>query len=151
MPSLDTSTLSSIPTSFATVSIGCSESHTLPLKLSALARAGFTGIELGFPDLLSFASQHLKKDVGNKDFDDLVEAAKEVKKLCEKEKLTIMLLQPFANFEGWKEGSDGRKDAWERVEGWLRILEVTGCETLQVSWASSRTHQATKPSSKRAH
>jgi len=132
MAPLDPSTLSSIPTSFATVSIGYSDKHTLPLKLHALSTAGFKGIELGFPDLVAFASQRLNKSVAEKDFDDLVKAAEEVKRICQKEGLQIMLLQPFANYEGWKEGSDEQKEAWERVEGWLRILIATGCETLQV-------------------
>jgi len=132
MAPLDASTLSSIPTSFATVSIGYSDKHTLPRKLHALSSAGFKGIELGFPDLVSFASQHLNKSVAEKDFDDLVAAAEEVKKICQKEGLEIMLLQPFANYEGWPEGSDEQKEAWERVEGWLRVLNATGCKTLQV-------------------
>lgn len=132
MAPLDPSSLSSIPTSFASVSIGYEEKHTLPLKLQVLSSAGFKGIELGFPDLVAFASQHLNKEVTPKDFDDLVTAAEEVKKICQKEGLEIMLLQPFSNYEGWKEGSEEQKEAWERVEGWLRVLDATGCKTLQV-------------------
>jgi len=128
---LDSSTLTSIPISFATVSIGA-PTDPLPSKLSAIASAGFTGIELGFPDLLTFASSHHGHDVGPKDFDDLVTAAKEVKKICDGKGLEIMLLQPFSNYEGWPEGSEERKDAWERAEGWVRILVASGCETLQV-------------------
>jgi sugar phosphate isomerase/epimerase len=128
---LNPASLKSIPVSFATVSIG-KPTDPLPGKLSALASAGFTGIELGFPDLLTFASSHHGHEVGPKDFDDLVTAANEVKKLCDEKSLKIMLLQPFSNFEGWEEGSDEKKDAWERAEGWIRILEATDCETLQV-------------------
>ena len=42
------------------------------------------------------------------------------------------MLQPFSNFEGWPEGSDGRKDAFERARGWIRIMKACGCSMLQV-------------------
>ena len=42
------------------------------------------------------------------------------------------MLQPFANFEGWKEGSDGRKDAFERAAGWIQIMQACGTDLLQV-------------------
>ncbi|KAL1304631.1 hypothetical protein AAFC00_003595 [Neodothiora populina] len=124
--------LESIPTSFATVSVGCKDDHTLPRKLDTIAAAGFTGIELGFPDLLSFASMHLRHEVGPYDYDDLYSAAKVVKAQTDAKNLKVMLLQPFANFEGWPQGSEERKDAFKRAEGWVRIMEAVGCDTLQV-------------------
>lgn len=131
--SLSSSSLQSISASYATVSIGYKDEHTLPKKLNALAMAGFTGIELGFPDLLAFASLHLRHEVGPYDYDDLVTAAKVVKAQTDAKEMKVMLLQPFANFEGWPEGSDERKDAFKRAEGWIRIMEAVGCDTLQVS------------------
>lgn len=127
------SSFDQIPVSFATCSIGCKDEHTLPKKLAAISAAGFTGIELSMPDLLSFASLHMKKEVGPYDFDDLCTVAKVVRAQCEAQELSIMLLQPFANFEGWKEGSKEREDAFTRARGWIRIMEASGCSTLQVS------------------
>lgn len=128
---LSKSSLQSIPTSYATVSLGTPD-DPLPQKLQAIASAGFNAIELGFPDLLSFANSKLSTEVSNYDFDDLCTAGEEVRKLCEELGLKILVLQPFANFEGWEEGSEGRRDAWRRVEGWVRVMRAVGTDMLQV-------------------
>ena len=46
-----------VPTSYATCSIGYKNTHTLPEKLKAIASAGFDGIELSMPDILSYGAQ----------------------------------------------------------------------------------------------
>jgi sugar phosphate isomerase/epimerase len=130
--SLTTENLKDIPTCFASVSIGCRDEHTLPKKLEAISSAGFSAIELGFPDLLAFASTYMKKEVGEYEYDDLVISAKVVKAMCDAKKLKVLILQPFANFEGWQEGSEERKDAFTRAEGWIRIMEAVGTDMLQV-------------------
>lgn len=129
--SVSKDSLTSIPTCYATVSVG-TPSHPLDDKLKAIASAGFQGIELGFPDLLSFASKNLGRDVGAQEFDVLCNAGLEVKRLCEALKLKIVMLQPFANFEGWKPHSEERKDAFKRAKGWIRIMEAVGTDMLQV-------------------
>lgn len=129
--SVSKDSLTSIPTCYATVSVG-TPSHPLDDKLKAIASAGFQGIELGFPDLLSFASKNLGRDVGAQEFDVLCNAGLEVKRLCEALKLKIVMLQPFANFEGWKPQSEERKDAFKRAKGWIRIMEAVGTDMLQV-------------------
>lgn len=123
--------LSSIPTCYATVSVG-TPSHPLDEKLKAIASAGFQGIELGFPDLLSFASKKLGRDVGPQEFDILCNSGQEVKSMCKELGLKIVMLQPFANFEGWKPQSSERKDAFTRAKGWIRIMEAVGTDMLQV-------------------
>ena len=124
--------LDSIPTAYATVSID-TPFTPLPQKLNAIASAGFQGIELGFPDLISFASQIVSKEVSPYDYDVLCNAALEVKRKCEELKLKVVMLQPFSNFEGWKPQSEERKDAFKRVKGWIRVMETVGCDMLQVS------------------
>jgi sugar phosphate isomerase/epimerase len=47
------------------------------------------------------------------------------------------VLQPFANFEGWSEGSVERAMAWKRAEGWMRIMEAAGTDMLQVGSSDS--------------
>jgi len=132
--------LNSIPISYASCSLGCKPEHTVPKRIEAIAHAGFTGMELSMPDLVDFANQHLRpkqqdqpsSEISNKDYDDLCATARVVKTMCDAKGIEIMLLQPFANFEGWPKGSDMRKEAWERVHGWVRIMESCGCRTLQV-------------------
>lgn len=128
---LTKSSLQSIPTSYATVSLG-TPSDPLPQKLKAIASAGFDAIELGFPDLLSFASSRSDKAIENYDYDGLCEAGEEVRKVCAELGLKVLVLQPFANWEGWAEGSEGRQDAERRAEGWMRIMKAVGTDMLQV-------------------
>ena len=123
--------LLAIPTCYATVSIGTPE-HNLNHKLEAIASAGFQGIELGFPDLLSFASRYFHKQIQPQDFDALCRAGSEIKITCEKLGLKIVMLQPFSNFEGWKAQSQERDDAFRRARGWIRIMQAVGTDMLQV-------------------
>ena len=129
--SLSMSSFSKIPTCYATVSIG-TPTHPLDQKLEAIAGAGFQGIELGFPDLLTFASKFHSRMIDSKDFPALCEAAREVNQMCAKLALRIVMLQPFANFEGWKQQSGEREDAFKRAKGWIQIMEALGCDMLQV-------------------
>ncbi|KAF2876265.1 xylose isomerase-like protein [Massariosphaeria phaeospora] len=130
---LDYESLQTIPISYASCSLG-SPSNPPPLldRLHAISAAGFSAIELSFPDILAFGSSHLGHDVDPKNYDELCTVAAEIKRECQKRKLGIMMLQPFANFEGWPEGSDGRKDAFERAKGWIRIMQASGTDMLQV-------------------
>ena len=129
--SVSKDSLSSIPTCYATVSVGTPK-HNLEEKLKAIAGAGFQGIELGFPDLLSFASKNLGRDVGPQEFDILCNSGLEVKRICTELGLRIVMLQPFSNFEGWKPQSVERRDAFKRAKGWIRIMEAVGTDMLQV-------------------
>lgn len=121
-----------IPTCYASCSIGTKPEHDLPAKLKAISAAGFDAIELSLPDLLSFANSYLKKNVSNHDYPELCEAGKKVKQLCEESNLKILVLQPFANFEGWPDGSLEKEDAWKRAHGWMQIMEEVGTDVLQV-------------------
>ena len=125
------SSLSTIPTCYATVSVG-TPAHHLADKLAAIAAADFQGIELGFPDLLSWARRHHGREIDDHDWAALSDAAAEARKMCETKKLKVVMLQPFANFEGWAEGSKERGDAFERARGWVRIMRALGCDMLQV-------------------
>ena len=123
--------ISQIPTSYATCSIGDS-STPLPDKLRAIAGAGFGGIELAFPDLVAYAGTLHGSEVKPDEYARLCEAGQEVRKLCEDLKLEIMMLQPFSNFEGWKNGTKEREDAMKRAAGWIEVMRAVGTKMLQV-------------------
>ena len=127
-----------IPTCYASCSIGTKPEHDLPAKLKAISAAGFDAIELSLPDLLSFAKSYLKKDGSNYDYPELCEAGEKVKQLCEECNLKILILQPFANFEGWPDGSSEKENAWKRANGWIQIMEAVGTDMLQVCCCSGR-------------
>jgi len=120
------------PTCYASCSIGFDSNASLRDKLAAISAAGFDAIELSMTDLLSFAEIFLGKEVGSNDYDELCEAGGEVNRMCKAYKLSILVLQPFANFEGWAKGSKGRENAFERARGWIRIMESVGTDMLQV-------------------
>ncbi|KAF6832711.1 3-dehydroshikimate dehydratase [Colletotrichum musicola] len=124
------------PLAFATCSLG-QPNHTLSQKLTAIASAGFNGIELSLPDLQSFASQHFRKEVAEDDYTSLSEAATLVRARCKELGLEIMVLQPFSNFEGWPRGSQERQNAFERARGWVEIMSAAGTGMLQVGSSDS--------------
>lgn len=125
-----------VSTCYATCSIGYKPEHDLPSKLEAISAAGFEAIELSMPDIIAYAKQLNGKEPDAKDFDTLVTVGHEIRKLVEKHKLTILMLQPFANFEGWIKGKHDKQieDAWERARGWMRIMESVGTDMLQVCY-----------------
>lgn len=123
--------LDSIQASFASVSVGTPNDH-LPTKLEAISQAGFSAIELGFPDLVSFASTYHKKEIKEDDYDSLCSAGVEVRKLCTAKNLRIMMLQPCSNFEGWPDSSKERKEAFDKAKGWINIMQAVGTSMLQV-------------------
>ncbi|KAI1736322.1 3-dehydroshikimate dehydratase [Xylaria scruposa] len=121
-----------VPTSYATCSIGHKESHTLPEKLKAISAAGFDGIELSMPDILSYGKELHGREPDPTDYDALVAISKAIKSLTDAQNLKILMLQPFANFEGWPKGSKEREDAFTRAKGWIRVMQAAGTDMLQV-------------------
>ncbi|KAL9057935.1 MAG: hypothetical protein Q9162_002062 [Coniocarpon cinnabarinum] len=123
-------------TSFATVSLNNqpagSSQLSLDDKLGAISAAGFEHIELGFPDVVAFASQHHGRQIQADDYDALVAACTEIKALVVRHTLKILMLQPFANFEGWPVNSPERQAAFARAEGWIRVMQAVGTDMLQV-------------------
>jgi hypothetical protein len=124
--------LQQIPLSYASCSIGCGPSDTLPRRLEAIGRAGFTAIELSFADILDYGEHLLGHAIRPNDYNELTSVAREIRTLCKANGLSVMMLQPFANFEGWPKDSPERKDAFERAAGWIEIMKVVGTDILQV-------------------
>lgn len=129
--------LRNIPLSYASCSIGTKQCDTLPRKLEAISAAGFTAIELSFPDILAYGRQITGKELGTHEYAQLVNVTKEIKKLADSNGLQVMMLQPFGNFEGWPSGSRERDDAFRRVKGWMDIMEAAGTDLLQVGSSDS--------------
>ncbi|RAK90201.1 3-dehydroshikimate dehydratase [Aspergillus costaricaensis CBS 115574] len=129
-----TTEINKIPLSYATCSLGPPSTTPLETKLSTLHAASFTGIELAFPDLLAYANTHNPgtTQILPTDYPALIRSATEIRTLCESHNLRIMMLQPFANFEGWPRGSPEREDAFSRAKGWSGIMESLGTDMLQI-------------------
>ena len=82
-------------------------------KLERIAKAGFTGVEIHEPDLISHSGS--AKDVGA-----------HAKSLG----LNIDILQPFHEFEGLS--GDARNAAFRRLEQKLRLMQDLGARTLLI-------------------
>ena len=130
--SIPFSSLQSIPLSYASCSIGCRPTDTLPRRLEAISDAGFTAIELSFPDILDYGMQLNGHAIAPKNYAEILPVASEIRSLCEANGLSIMMLQPFSNFEGWVRGSMAREEAFARAAGWMEIMNVVGTDLLQV-------------------
>lgn len=126
------SSLQNIPLSYASCSIGCSPNDTLPRRLQAISEAGFSGIELSYPDILEYGAQITGNPIAPDNYAAIMPVAKEIRKLCEEHGLKIMMLQPFSNFEGWVKGSVDREEAFARATGWMEVMNVVGTDLLQV-------------------
>ena len=125
-----------VPLCFASCSIGLPR-HTLHQKIEAVVHAGFHAIELSMPDLISYASAKFGRDVRPDDYDALCDAGLQVRDLCHRHDVEILVLQPFTNFEGWRPGSNEHKAAFKRARGWMDIMAALGTDMLQVGSSDS--------------
>jgi len=144
--------LNAIQILYCTASLGMHPSHGLQRKLEAISKAGFTGIELGFDDLVSFAknvhnleripSMKILEEIDADELDDQPEHEQEkyygvlkivcelVVQHCHRLKLEIFCLQPFAMFEGY-DGEKREKNMY-KAKKWLELAHTLGCKALQV-------------------
>ncbi|CDO71054.1 hypothetical protein BN946_scf184844.g58 [Trametes cinnabarina] len=121
---------------YSTDSAGMHPSHTLPLKLRAIAEAGFDQAEVAFPDLEAYAEQEYPgyqklDDSGKGDLDKLVQASEKIWQLCEALDISILAVHPFSQFEGY-EDKEKRAIRFERAAAWFKVLKALNCQMLQV-------------------
>ncbi|MDQ0467335.1 bifunctional sugar phosphate isomerase/epimerase/4-hydroxyphenylpyruvate dioxygenase family protein [Labrys wisconsinensis] len=96
-------------TSIATVSL----SGDLSEKLTAIARAGFDGVEIFEADVLSF--DHSPREVG---------------RMVRDQGLEVTLFQPFRDFEGLPEPA--RRKAFDRAERKFDLMEELGTDLVLI-------------------
>jgi hypothetical protein len=77
----------------ASVSLGQHSSHSLPLKVIAAAQGRFSGLEITYPDLESYAATLSTP---------ILEAARQISDLCKAHGIFILALVSFQNFKGNK-------------------------------------------------
>lgn len=87
--------------------------------------------------LPSFARAQIQEGTSGEDIDALIEVSKQIRSFCSEIGLEIMMLQPFARFEGLE--SPYREQAFDKAADWLRIMDALGTTTLQVRCPVSRT------------
>ncbi|KLO16982.1 xylose isomerase-like protein [Schizopora paradoxa] len=141
-----------IPMAYATASAGMHPSHTLPMKLRAIAQAKFEWTEVAMPDLEAYASskyedyRHLDVS-GEGDLEKLVEATSEIHALCVELGLQVLTVMPFSQFEGYVD-EEKLSRGLKRARAWFRVLKALDCQMLQVG--SSNDPQITSDFSRMA-
>jgi len=136
MDTLDRKSVDLIAAAYATASAGMHPSHTLPLKLQAIADAGFKWTEVAMPDLEQYAESRFKgfqklDASGSGDLDMLVEAAEEIHKRCLQLGLHVLTLMPFDKFEGYEDASKLDQNL-QRARAWFKVMKALDCQMLQV-------------------
>ncbi|KID96492.1 3-dehydroshikimate dehydratase, partial [Metarhizium majus ARSEF 297] len=123
-----------IPTSFASCSIPPYFNATLPQKLEAIRSAGFDGIEISMPDILTYGGDIEGRTIDENDYDAISDVGGKIRILTEQLGLTILMMQPFSRFEGWPRDAHAgeRGAAFDRARGWIKVMEALGADMLQV-------------------
>ncbi|ETS80888.1 hypothetical protein PFICI_08417 [Pestalotiopsis fici W106-1] len=103
-----------------THSLGQHDSHSLDQKIKSAARHGFSGVEVVYGDLETYAQA-----CGIA----LTAAAKAIRQLCLEHNVAIISLAPFENFEGDK---SPLRQRLSKAQHWLDIARTLGAEYLQV-------------------
>ncbi|KAK5993788.1 3-dehydroshikimate dehydratase [Cladobotryum mycophilum] len=128
-----------IPTSFASCSVPKAVGGSLPDKLKAIRDAGFDAIELSMPDIMEYGRELRDDLLVETDYDDVADVASKIRIITQELGLDILMLQPFARFEGWSKSKhpEERKDAFNRARGWMKVMEAAGTTMLQIGSSDS--------------
>ncbi|KAJ9649712.1 hypothetical protein H2201_001857 [Coniosporium apollinis] len=109
------------------MSLGRACIHKLPNKLDQAQKHGFEGIEVFYEDLDYFA-QDME---GGATPENLLEAAHQIKKLCDDRSLTVIALQPFWQYEGLKDRKEHAAKI-EKMKLWFKLAKALGTTVIQI-------------------
>lgn len=104
----------------STSSLGLHSSHILDQKILAAAKYGFEGIEVVYGDLEIYSNL---KNLS------LLAGAENIRQLCENNRISIIALVPFENFEGTK---TPLQDRLAVAAHWIKIARVLHATYIQV-------------------
>jgi len=113
--------------SIASMSLGRAWVHGFAPKLDQAANQGFQGIEVFYEDL----EYHARLLFGNVSDENLVNAADDVRQMCDERKLEIIGLQPFLHYEGLIDRKEHEK-LITKLKLWFRIAKSLRTNTIQI-------------------
>lgn len=110
-------------------SLGRAWVHDFDHKVRQAGDVGFQGIEIFYEDLETVA----KKLSGSESpsTDELVNAAKHIRQVCDAAHLEIIGLQPFLFYEGLLDRKR-HDELVEKIKVWFRIVKELGTNTIQI-------------------
>ena len=115
----------------ATVSLGKPGGHSIENILSAAATAGLKGIEICYNNLHFHAIQLIGSDSAEIDQNGLVQAAKDIRRICGALGLAIIDLQPFASYDGLLD-TELHKQMVAKFSRWLELAHALGTDIIQM-------------------
>ncbi|KAK5673656.1 hypothetical protein LTR17_027908, partial [Elasticomyces elasticus] len=102
--------------------------------LEAAAANGIKGIEICHEALLKHAIDHTEpRPASEEDISEtaILDAARDIKKLSDSLDVTIIVLQPFASYEGLVDRTKHRRKV-QKWSHWLDIAVILGCDIIQM-------------------
>lgn len=121
-----------------TVSLGQSSRYTIQEKLYAASRYGIHGVELFYDDLESLARSHshshsISEQQHCSSREELLNAAREVRSLCDALHIRVLNLQPIRFYEGLVDRRERDRILCEEIPVWMDIVSVLGGDTILVA------------------
>ena len=116
-----------------TVSLGQSSRYTIQEKLYAASRHGIHGVELFYDDLESLARSHSISEQHCSSREELLNAAREVRSLCDALHIRVLNLQPIRFYEGLVDRRERDRILCEEIPVWMDIVSVLGGDTILVA------------------
>ena len=120
-----------------TVSLGQSSRYSIQEKLYAAARYSIHGVELFYDDLESLARSrphsHATSEQHRPSREELLNAAHEVRSLCDALHIHVLNLQPLRFYEGLVDRRERDRILCEEIPIWMDIVSVLDSETILVA------------------
>ena len=120
--------MSTLKPAISSMSLGRAWHHALIPKLQKARAQGFQGIELFDEDLF----KHAETEFGGTHETAVIQAAQNIRAVCDWLGLDINVLQPFRHYEGL---IDRQKHA-ERIEEmklWFKLAHILGCNYVAIA------------------
>ncbi|KAH8701897.1 4-hydroxyphenylpyruvate dioxygenase [Talaromyces proteolyticus] len=106
--------------------------HSMDEKIAQAAAHGFEGLEVFFEDI-----EYLARALSGADpsvpsiFRYQLEAARQIRGLCDQHGLEVVCLQPFMFYGGLKDRTEHQK-CLDKLREWFQLLKVLGTDLIQV-------------------
>lgn len=111
----------------SSMSLGRAWVHDLSGKLDQAARYGYEGIELFYEDL----EYHAKTLPGGATHENQILAALDIRQMCVDRNITIINLQPFAQYDGLVDRSK-HDERIQELHRWFELCATLGTDLIQV-------------------
>jgi hypothetical protein len=104
--------------------------HELEVKLAEAGMAGYQGVEIFWEDLV-YAAKKLSPDSDEKDEPVMLQAAQHARELCDQNGLSVLVLQPFMNYEGLLDQSK-HDELVVKLRLWFKVVKILGTDLIQI-------------------